>query len=94
MRSLAYRVQMDFGGLHPRRRWRLLINLSETLGYAWMATDFRGALENEEGRLASVRDWLSEKALRRRGLKTTKERHTARQKLAGLMPLSYSGSGA
>jgi hypothetical protein len=43
--------------------WRMLINLSETLGYAEMSSDFRVALENEESHLANVRDWLSEKIL-------------------------------
>lgn len=43
--------------------WRMLINLSDTLGYTEMANDFQGALENEEQHLANVRIWLSEKIL-------------------------------
>lgn len=43
--------------------WRLLINLSDTLGYTSLVNDFRVALENEEGHLTNVRGWLSEKVL-------------------------------
>jgi bacterioferritin (cytochrome b1) len=43
--------------------WRMLINLSDTLGYAEMAGEFQNALENEEQHLANVRGWLSEKIL-------------------------------
>lgn len=43
--------------------WRMLIDLTGTLGYAEMATDFQQAIENEEEHLASVRGWLSEKIL-------------------------------
>jgi Ferritin-like domain len=43
--------------------WRLLINLSDTLGHTEMVNDFRSALESEERHLANVRGWLSEKVL-------------------------------
>jgi bacterioferritin (cytochrome b1) len=43
--------------------WRLLINLSDTLGYTEMVNDFRAALEDEEEHLTNVRGWLSEKVL-------------------------------
>jgi bacterioferritin (cytochrome b1) len=43
--------------------WRLLINLSDTLGYTEMVNDFQVALENEEGHLTNVRSWLSEKLM-------------------------------
>lgn len=43
--------------------WRLLINLSDTLGYTELVNDFRVALENEEQHLTNVRGWLSEKIL-------------------------------
>jgi bacterioferritin (cytochrome b1) len=38
--------------------WQMLINLAEELGHADMATEFRGALANEEKHLSSVRGWL------------------------------------
>lgn len=43
--------------------WRLLINLSDTLGYTEMVNNFQAALENEEQHLTNVRGWLSEKVL-------------------------------
>lgn len=43
--------------------WRLLINLSDSLGYTELVDDFEGALENEEQHLTNVRVWLSEKVL-------------------------------
>lgn len=43
--------------------WRLLINLSDTLGYTEMVNDFRAALQSEEEHLTNVRGWLSEKVL-------------------------------
>ena len=43
--------------------WRMLINLSHTLGYAEMVNDFQGALENEEEHLENVRAWLSDRVL-------------------------------
>jgi bacterioferritin (cytochrome b1) len=43
--------------------WRMLINLSDTLGYTEMVNNFQGALENEEKHLMNVRLWLSEKVL-------------------------------
>lgn len=44
--------------------WRMLIDLSGTLGHAEMAAAFQQALENEEEHLASVRGWLSEEVLK------------------------------
>jgi bacterioferritin (cytochrome b1) len=38
--------------------WQMLINLAEELGHADLATEFRGALANEERHLSSVRGWL------------------------------------
>ncbi len=40
--------------------WQMLINLTVELGHAEQATEFRGALANEEKHLASVRAWLQE----------------------------------
>lgn len=44
--------------------WRMLIDLSGTLGHAGLAADFKEALENEEEHLASVRGWLSEEVMK------------------------------
>lgn len=43
--------------------WRMLINLSDTLGHTELVSEFRAALESEEEHLANVRGWLSEKVL-------------------------------
>jgi hypothetical protein len=43
--------------------WQMLINLAGELGFAEMATEFRGALANEEKHLTSVRGWLGEHVL-------------------------------
>jgi hypothetical protein len=43
--------------------WQMLINLAENLGLAEMATEFQGALDNEEKHLESVRGWLEEQVL-------------------------------
>jgi bacterioferritin (cytochrome b1) len=43
--------------------WRMLIDLTGTLGFAGMAAEFQTALENEEEHLESVRGWLSEKVM-------------------------------
>lgn len=44
--------------------WRMLIDLSATLGHAELAAEFQKALDNEEEHLASVRGWLSEEVLK------------------------------
>ncbi|HEX8147169.1 MAG TPA: ferritin-like domain-containing protein [Pyrinomonadaceae bacterium] len=44
--------------------WRMLIDLSGTLGHADLAAEFQKALENEEEHLESVRGWLSEEVLK------------------------------
>ncbi|HEX8351409.1 MAG TPA: ferritin-like domain-containing protein [Pyrinomonadaceae bacterium] len=43
--------------------WQMLINLAGNLGFDEMATEFEGALANEEEHLASVRGWLEEHVL-------------------------------
>ena len=45
--------------------WQMLINLAEELGFVEMATEFRGALANEEKHLASVRGWLETQVMAR-----------------------------
>ncbi|HEX8338435.1 MAG TPA: hypothetical protein VF621_17075 [Pyrinomonadaceae bacterium] len=44
--------------------WRMLIDLSGTLGHLELAAEFQKALGNEEERLESVRGWLSEEVLK------------------------------
>jgi bacterioferritin (cytochrome b1) len=47
--------------------WRMLINLTDTLGFAELAVGFQDALKNEEEHLANIRIWLSEKVLDKSG---------------------------